>query len=93
MSPEEEIRKAGKANEILENEIFREAVEGVQNALIIGIKGAAFKDTELVVRLSQELRALDGVLTNLRSMVETGQMAEAEIERRSLMDRIKEFTR
>jgi hypothetical protein len=91
MSPEDEVRRAGKAKEILENEIFKESVQEVHDALISGIKQAAFKDKELVLALSQELRALDGVLVRLRSVVETGVMAEVEIERRSVSDRIREF--
>lgn len=90
MSPEDEVRRAGKAKEILENEIFKESVQEVHDALVSGIKQAAFKDTELVVRLSQELRALDGVLVRLRSVVETGVMAEEEIRRRTIADMAKE---
>ena len=91
MTPEEEIRRAGHAREILENELFKEACNDVSEALITGIKQAAFKDKELVVSLSQELRALDAVLSRLKTHMETGVLAEEEIRRRTIADRIREF--
>lgn len=79
MSPEEEIRFAGKAREVLENEAFKRAVRDLEQALLDGIKRSAFKDTELREKLALRYASLHDILTRLESFMEGGKFAEATL--------------
>ncbi len=82
MTPEEEIGKAEAARQVLEADIFRESVKAVEDALIGGIKRAAIKDAELREKLCLQLVALEAVVGQLKSHMETGKLAEETIKRR-----------
>lgn len=82
MNEEEEIRRAGKAAEILEAKVFKEAVAAVEEALLQGIRRSAFKDTELREKLCQQYMLLDAVLGQLRTHIETGKLAAATLRQR-----------
>jgi hypothetical protein len=82
MTPEEEVGRADEARFILENQLFKEAVEAVEAALISGIKRAAFKESELREKLCQQLVALEAVVGELRTHMETGKLAAETIKRR-----------
>lgn len=91
MTPEEELRQAGKAKEILGNEIFKEAFSAIEGAILVGIRQAAFKDTELREKLCARYDLLHSLRDQIQTYIDTGLMAEEEIRRRSLLDRAKEF--
>ena len=86
MRPEEEVVRAGQANEILENEIFKQAVAEISEALKDARINSPVKDTELREKLWAQEVALESILTKLRNVVETGQLAE-----KSLIEGVKEF--
>ena len=95
MSPEEEIKRAERARQILNDDIFSEAVNQIREALFRGIRDSAFKDDELREKLCQRYAILEDLLGQLHSTMETGQLAQAELERQSLLqqaaDKAKEF--
>ena len=91
MTPEEELRRASRAKQILNDEIFSEAVTTVKNALIEGIVRTAFVDEKLREKLCQRLAVVDSTIALIESTMQTGEFAQAEIERLSLIDRAKEF--
>lgn len=79
MTPEEEIVRAGWANEVLENKMFREAFETIENALLAGIRASAFTDEKLREKLSQRYAALHDIRAALKSVMETGEMAQEQM--------------
>jgi len=90
MNEAEEIRRAGKAREILESETFKEAVKALEEALLLGIRQSAFKDAELREKLCQQYCLLYGIVSQLRTHIETGELAEEELRRQSIAEKIKE---
>lgn len=91
MSPEEEIVRAGKARQIIEADVFKEAVKTLETALLAGIQASAFKDDKLREKLCQRYAVLQDLVAELRGVMETGLMAEETIRRRTLTERFKDF--
>ena len=81
MTPEEEIQRAGRAREVLENEMFKEAVADIEQALLMGIRQSAFKDPELREKLCHRYALLHDLIQQLQSRMETGEMAKTMLER------------
>ena len=88
MTPEEEIQRAGEANSILKNPVFKDAVSQVEEAILFGIRKAAISDTALREKLSVRYAVLHDLLDRLKSTMETGKMAEV-----TLAQRIKNLVR
>jgi len=82
MTPEEEIRRAGKANEILESEVFKDAFNEVEEALLAGIRRAPIKDVELRDKLCQQYIALHTIRDQIRTYIESGKLAQASLAER-----------
>lgn len=82
MTPEQELGRAEEARFILENQLFKEAVTEVRQALIEGIERSAFTDEKLREKLSQQLVALSAIVNKLKTHVETGKLAAETIKRR-----------
>lgn len=88
----QEIRKSGKAREVLENEAFKESVQRIDEALLIGMRNAAIADDKLRLRLLDKYEALHTLLDELQSVVNTGMLAEEELRQRTVAQRIKDAT-
>lgn len=86
MSPEEEVSRASQAKDILESAVFKEAVEEIGEALRDARINSPIKDTELRERLWAQEVALESILMKLRTVIETGQLAE-----KTLADKAREF--
>ena len=84
MSPEEELQRAARAESILGDELFKEAVREVEQALLSGIKRSPIKDAELREKLCQQLVQLDAVVGYIQSVMETGKLAEATLKQRAM---------
>ena len=82
MSPEEELQRAGQAESILTQSIFKEAVSEVEQAILDGIKRSPIKDAEFREKLCQQYIQLHAVLGQLRSYMETGKLAEFTLKER-----------
>jgi type II secretory pathway component PulF len=89
MTPEEELQRAARAETILGDSLFKEAVEAVEEALLNGIKLSPIKDSELREKLCQQYIQLGAVVGQLRSYMETGKLAEATIHQRTIAERIR----
>ena len=85
----EELRKAGKAKLVLENEAFKEAVSKIDQALLAGMRQSGIADERLRLRLLDKYEALHDLLDQLQSAVNTGKFAEEEQKQRTLAERIK----
>ena len=89
MTPQEEIIRAGKAKEVLTNELFKEAFQTIEGALLAGIRASAFADEKLREKLAQRYAALHDIRAALQSVMETGEMAQEMMNRESLLQRAK----
>lgn len=88
-----ELRRAGKAKEVLNNEIFKEACGMIDAALLAGMRNAGIADEKLRLRLLDKYEALHDLLDQLQSTVNTGMLAEKEIEQKTLAQRVKDALR
>lgn len=84
MTPEEELQRAARAESILGDELFKEAVTEIETALLVGIRQTAFKDAELREKLCQQYTLLHSLLGQFRTYMETGKLAEATLKERAL---------
>jgi hypothetical protein len=76
----EELRRAGKAKEIFENEVFRTSVQTLEDALLDGIRRSAFVDEKLREKLCHRYSLLRDLLEEINSVMTTGKMASIQIE-------------
>jgi hypothetical protein len=89
MTPEEEVIRAGRAREVLEHELFKEAVETVDAVYLQGIRSTGFTDEVSRSKFALRYACLHDVLTALRSFIETGEIAQEQMRQASLMERAR----
>jgi hypothetical protein len=87
----DELRQAMKAREVLDNDAFKDAVRMIDQALLTGMRNAAIADDKLRLRLLDKYEALHDLLDQLQSTVNTGLLAEEEIRRKTISERVKEM--
>lgn len=80
MTPQEEIERAERARQILQDPFFTDHVTQIEQALLAGIRKTAFVDEKLREKLTHRWTALHDVLDALRSTMETGQIAAKQLE-------------
>jgi hypothetical protein len=90
LSPEEEIKRSEQARQILDSDLFKEAVQAVESALLTGIQRSAFSDEKLREKLAQRYALLHDLIDQIRSHIETGRLAEEELKQRTWKSRLKE---
>lgn len=91
MSLEDEVRRGGKAQELLNNEIFTDAVKAIEEALLLGIRQSAFKDEALREKLCHRYSLLHDLVAQIATTMETGQLAEEQVKQSSIAERVKGF--
>ena len=84
MTPEEELQRASRAEQVLGDSLFKEAVSQVEQALLDGIRRSPIKDAELREKMCQQIIQLEAVVGYLRTVMETGKLAEATLKERAL---------
>ena len=84
MTPEEEIHRANRAAQILDDSMFKEAVKEIESALLMGIRQSAFKDAEVREKLCQQYVLLHSLIGQFRTHMETGQLAQATLRQRAI---------
>jgi hypothetical protein len=96
VTTDEELERADQARRILEDSFFQEHVRMVEEAILAGMRNAAIKDDKLRLRLLDRYELLHSLLACLRSTMETGMVAKAQIEAeqnaQSLRERFKAAT-
>ena len=91
MTPEQEIERAGRAHEILDNEVFKDAVGQIEQALLEALKRTALVDEKLREKICAQIVALDSVMKALRSTIDTGKLAAKTLEiEQSRLSRFKQ---
>lgn len=100
MTADEEIKLAGetargiRAKSLLENDVYKEAVQAVENGIVDRWKASPVRDIEG----QAQLRLMHKLLTDLRGYIEevayTGKMAEQQLmHERGLRERAKDAVR
>jgi hypothetical protein len=74
-----EAAKASRARELLEDALLQEAFAEIENTYLAAWRAAPARDTEGREGLWFMLRALDGVKGHLKTVLETGRMAEEQL--------------
>lgn len=80
-----EMAKASRARAVFENEAFQDAVDKVKDACWGEFMASALDDHDARYQARVKLDVLNAILQDIRSVMETGQMAE--ITRRQIEER------
>jgi len=94
LTPEEEIKRANRAAQILEDEVFSGAIKQVEDALLSGMRSAAIVDDKLRLRLLDKYESVQAILACLKSTMETGKLAKAQLElneKKNLLQRVRDI--
>lgn len=90
MTPEEEIQRAEKARQILEEPLVKEAFSILEDAFLNGIQTSAVKDCELREKICQMLISLRALKQHLVSTMETGKFAQEQLRQQTLWEMSKQ---
>jgi len=90
MSPEEEIRRAERARQLLEEPLLKEAFSILEDAFLNGIQTSAVKDCELREKICQMLISLRTLKQHLISTMETGKFAEQQLKQQTMWESTKQ---
>lgn len=85
MTPEEEQIRAGKARELLENDLFKEARAKIEAGLAAQRRKVPMRETEMHTRLILTEQLWNNLLDYLQETVDTGRLVEFEVARRKKM--------
>ena len=80
MTPEQEIIRANDARHVLEHYLYRESFQKVREGLVESISRSPLGDAETHHRLAIALQVLGQLEKSLKSVMETGQLAEIQVK-------------
>jgi hypothetical protein len=87
-SPQEELIRAGQANEILNSALFIEMRQTIETQLAANRRAAPIRDTDLHTRLILTEQLWGNILDWFKQTAQTGRMAEVQIQQeRSMKER------
>jgi hypothetical protein len=81
MSLTKDLDRALQAKQLLENPIYVESFEIVRNGIINAWENSPIRDTEGQHELRLMLKLLNDLQNNIKRVVDSGKLAEIEIER------------
>jgi hypothetical protein len=94
MTIEQNLYNGDRAKEVLENEQFTAAFEAIETELITAWKQSPQRDEAGREKIFQYLTVLGKVRTHLVSTLETGKLAQLELQHRQTMyDRARDGIR
>lgn len=91
MNLEDEVRLAGKARDVLEHEAFKYAYNTVKEALLSAMEATPIENDKMKLRLVDKYEALQSLRACLYNMVDTGLMAEEQLKKKTITQKVKEF--
>lgn len=89
MTPEQEVWRAERARQILEDQIFKDAVSAIESALLDGIAKSAFVDAPLREKLCQRYALLQDLVGQIRTHIESGRLAQEQIKQQNWREQMK----
>ena len=75
-----EIKRGERAAEVLENELYKEAIEKVRNGIIQSMAQSALGDSETHNRLVIAMQLLNQIEKSLKDVVTTGKMSALQTD-------------
>jgi len=92
MTPEQEIKRGAEAELVLNNHIYKESFEKVEQGLINAILDSALGDEKTHNKIAISLQLLHQINGALRTVMQTGQMAKIQINE-SFPEKVRKFVR
>ena len=89
MSASEELRRGEQARQLLQNELYQDAISQVRQAIIDKWISAPMRDIEGQHELKLMLKLLGDVTGYIQTTMETGKMAQIQLEGERRMDKLK----
>jgi hypothetical protein len=91
MTPDEEVRRAGEARQVLDAPIFQQARKNLEDQMAQLRRNVPIRETEMHTRLILMEQLADRFFGYFEQLAQTGRMAEIhmaeERERQSMIDR------
>lgn len=84
MDLHEEQQRGEQARMLLDNPIYTETMQSVRDGIIQAWENAPLRDKEGANELKLMLKLLGDVQRNIETVMQTGKMAQIQIERESL---------
>lgn len=81
MSLDNDLERAQQAKQLLDNPVYREALESVRSAIVSAWSNAPIRDVEGQHELKLMLKLLTDLENNITRVVNDGKIAQIEIER------------
>jgi hypothetical protein len=92
MNAQEEIERGGKAQRLIDDEMYIESMAGVREAIIKQWEACPIRDKEGQHELKLMLKLLSDLQANIKTIADTGKLAQINIEReKSLLRRVTGF--
>jgi hypothetical protein len=91
-TPDQEIREAREADLLLNNPVFKTAVDGIEKNIIDRMRQVAMHDIDTQHELVLSLQLLNALKQSLNAMIQTGKMAEIQKDQ-TLAQKVKRFVR
>lgn len=85
-TPAQEVARGNEAKMILDSEVFQDAIQGRRALMIATWLESEEKDSEGRERIYRMLRSADALLDDLRDVLQTGQMAQQELDFNKKLD-------
>lgn len=82
-----EVRRGEIAASLLNNEIYKEAIESVHDGIVHAWSHSPIRDKEGQNELRLMLKLLTDLQRNIETVMQTGKLAKIQIERESLLKR------
>lgn len=89
MNQFEQVARGERAEQLINDEIFKDAVEQVRAGIVNAWATAPIRDKDGHHELKLMLKLLDDVVRNIESVIDSGKLAADAIRKESLADRIK----
>lgn len=86
---EEELRRGELARQLLNNELYAESFEMVKQAIVAKWVASSVTDREGHHELKLMLKAIDNVQHHIKTAVDTGKLAEIQLDTERRMDKMK----
>lgn len=89
MNTHEESTRGFQARQLLENAIFQESVEKLQESIISKWRSAPVRDREGMHELKLMDKILGDIVSYIRQVAETGRMADIQLEQERKVAELK----
>ena len=89
MSVSEDIRRGEQARQLIENEIYKEAIDKVKQGIIDKWMSAPLRDREGHHELKIMLKLLDEVTGYINTTMETGKLSYIQLESDRRMEKLR----